>query len=137
MLDKLRKLDDRHTKSPEDRRREVREDLVGGRAEINGEIYPVRNWSAHGFCIGPTILDAKPGDRLDITFHIPLAERTLSFKCRTGVMRCDSDRREVGGVFFNLSEAVQQQIDAHFNIEEPKRSKKDFFQSLKATLRRE
>lgn len=136
MLEKLKNLDGVLSKAPEDRRRETREDLVGGRAEINGEIHPLRNWSAHGFCIGPTILAATPGDRLDITFHIPLSGRTLTFTCRSGVMRCDAKRREIGGVFFNVPDEIQQVIDEHFQIESPKRSRKDFFQNLKASLRR-
>jgi len=136
MLERLKKLDGVLPKNPEERRREVREDIVGGRAEIGGEIHPLRNWSAHGFCIGPTILAPQPGDRLDINFHIPLPERTLSFSCRTGVMRYDAKRREVGGVFFNLPEDVQEVIDEHFQIEKPRRSGRDFLQSLKATLRR-
>lgn len=136
MLKKLKKPDGVGSNAPEDRRREVREDLVGGRAEISGEIHPLRNWSAHGFCIGPTVLAAKPGDRLDITFHIPLPDKTLTFACRTGVMRYDDRRREIGGVFFNVPEHIQAIIDEHFQIEPPKRSGKDFFQNLKATLRR-
>lgn len=136
MLDRLKKLDAMLSKGKEDRRREVREDVVGGRAEIDGEIHPLRNWSAHGFCIGPTILTPKPGDRLDITFHIPLPERTLSFTCRTGVMRYDVKRREVGGVFFNVPEDIQGQIDEHFNISKTKGYGRDLLQNLKSTLRR-
>ncbi|MDP6708289.1 MAG: hypothetical protein QF893_18250 [Alphaproteobacteria bacterium] len=96
MLDKLKKLDRILSSSTEERRREAREDLVDATAEIAGQRYPVGNWSAHGFCIGPSLMTPKPGDRLDIGFSIPLPDRRLEFSCRVGVMRYDKERQEFG-----------------------------------------
>ena len=46
MLDKLKKLDRLLSTSTEERRREAREELVDATAEIAGQRYPIRNWSA-------------------------------------------------------------------------------------------
>lgn len=103
-----------------DRRLEVREEVVGGTARIGGQTYQLRNWSPNGFCIGPVDLTPTPGDRLDIDFTIPLSDRTLIFRCRTGVMRYDSDVSEIGGVFFDMPEDVQAVVDQHFDIQAPR-----------------
>lgn len=117
-----------------DRRREAREDVVGGRAEIGGEIYPLKNWSPNGFCIGPTGLTPKPGDRLDVSFTIPLPERTLSFHCRTAVMRHDPESREIGGVFLNLPDHVQAVVEERFSIRAPKGYGLTLFEKLRAAI---
>ena len=103
MFEKLKKLDHIFSTSTEDRRREAREDLVDGVATISSQQYPLKNWSASGFCVGPCMIAPKPGDRLDVTFSIPLADRKLEFSCRVGVMRYDKVQREFSGVFFNLT----------------------------------
>jgi hypothetical protein len=141
MLDKLKKLEKKldHilSTSTEERRREAREDLTDATAEIAGQRYPIRNWSAHGFCIGPSLMTPKPGDRLDINFSIPLPDRRLEFSCRVGVMRYDKERQEFGGVFFNLDEEIQDIVDEHFQVFSAKRYGKDLLQNLRTSLRRE
>jgi hypothetical protein len=137
MLDKLKKLDRLLSKSTEERRREAREELTDATAEIAGQRYPIRNWSAHGFCVGPCLMTPKPGDRLDIKFSIPLPDRRLEFECRTGVMRYDNEHQEFGGVFFNLAEDIQDLVDEHFQVFSARRYGKDLLQSLKSSLGRE
>ena len=116
----IRGRERKHLEDSLDRRREAREDVVGGFAEIEGKTYCLKNWSPNGFCIGPTALTPNPSDRLDIKFTIPLPDLTLTFQCRTGVMRHDPESEEIGGVFFNLPEDVQTIIDKHFDIRAPK-----------------
>ena len=128
----------RHARAPAktgaDRRREMREDVVGGIARIGDETYPLKNWSPSGFCIGPTQLEVRPGKRLDIHFTIPLPERTLSFRCRTGIMRYDAKAEEIGGIFFNLPEDVQEVVDAHFEVAAPKGYGTALFERLRGAI---
>ena len=137
MFEKLKKLDRILSTSTEDRRRKAREDLVDGVATISSQQNPLKNWSASGFCVGPCMIAPKPGDRLDVTFSIPLANRKLEFSCRIGVMRYDKVQREFGGVFFNLDESIQDLIDEHFEVFSTRRYGKDLLESIKSTLRRE
>jgi uncharacterized protein len=117
-----------------DRRREEREEVVGGWARIGDDTYPLKNWSPNGFCIGSANLELRPGQRLDIHFTIPLPERMLSFRCRTGVMRYDSESEEIGGIFFNLPEQVQAVVDAHFEVTAPKGYGNALFDRLRGAL---
>ena len=134
MLDKLKKLDHILGTTPEERRREVREELINGKATIAGLTYELKNWSAKGFCISPYLFTPKPGDRLDIAFTVPLPEGTLEFKCRTGVMRFDAEKQEIGGVFFDVDEATRDAIDAHFQVFSTARYGRGLLQNLKTAL---
>ena len=134
MLDKLKKLDHILGSTPEERRREAREELVDGKATITGQTYELKNWSPKGFCIGPCLLTPKTGDRLDIAFAVPLAEGTLEFKCRTAVMRTDAEAREFGGVFFDVDEVARDAIDAHFQVFSAERYGRGLLQNLKTAF---
>ena len=65
MFEKLKKLDRILSTSTEDRRREAREDLVDGVATISSQQYPLKNWSASGFCVGPCMI-AQYADQIAI-----------------------------------------------------------------------
>ncbi len=134
MLDKLKKLDHILGTTPEERRREVREELVDGKATIAGQTYELKNWSPKGFCIGPCLLTPKSGDRLDIRFSVPLAEGTLEFSCRTGVMRTDAEAREFGGVFFDIDAETRDAIDAQCQVFSAARSGRGLLQNLKTAF---
>ena len=135
MRDVFRRLDKDAGDSAANRRRETREEVVGGFAEIDGEVHPLKNWSPNGFCIGPTRLLPRPGKRLDVSFTIPLPERTLQFRCRIGVMRRDAAKQEIGGVFFNLPDEVQAVVDEHFDVKAPQGYGASLFEKLRAALR--
>lgn len=117
-----------------EQRRETREVVVGGFAEIAGKTYPLKNWSPNGFCIGSADLTPEPGDRLDIGFTIPLPDQTLTFQCRTGVMRHDPENQEIGGVFFNMPEDVQAVVEEHFDIQAPKGYGMALFERLRTAV---
>ena len=134
MLDKLKKLDHILGTTPEERRREVRKELINGKATIAGLTYELKNWSVKGFCVGPCLLTPKPGDRLDIAFTVRLPEGTLEFRCRTGVMRFDAEKQEIGGVFFDIDEETRDAIDAHFQVFSAARSGRSLLQNLKTAL---
>ena len=137
MLDKPKKLGRNFSTTKVEQRREVRVEIADATAEIAGQRYPIKNWSAHGFCVGPCSMTPNPGDRLDIKFFIPLPEQRLEFECRTGVMRHDWERQEFGGVFFDLDKDLQDVIDEHFQVFSASRYGKDLLQDLESPLKRE
>ena len=125
------------TSRVEDRRREVREEDVSGIAIVDGQRLPLRNWSAHGFCIGPCDLTPNVGDRMEITFVLTLPEEVLELTCQTAIMRVNPAKKEVGGVFFNYNKELQERIDAHFDVVTTKLYSKGLMQQLKSAFRRE
>lgn len=133
-LKRLRRL---RATSSDTRQRDTREEPVAGTVKIGEQRYPLKNWSARGFCVGPCMMTPNPGDRMDIAFSVPLPEPVLEFACRTAVMRLDKARQEFAGVFFNLDEKTRGVIDQHFQISSPKRQPKDLLQNLKSALRRD
>ncbi len=136
MFEKLKKLDHILQTTPEERRREAREDLAGGLVVIDGDAYALQDWSAHGFCVAEYTADRKPGDRVDMYFSIPVPDQTLEFKCRAVIARYDAEKRELGGMFSNLDDELQDLIDQHFNVFSAKRYGKDFMKGLSSKLGR-
>ncbi|MDP6709521.1 MAG: PilZ domain-containing protein, partial [Alphaproteobacteria bacterium] len=136
-LSGLQKLKRLRAVTSDQRNRAIREEAVEGTARIGDMEYRLKNWSARGFCVGPCEITPTPGDRLDIAFTIPLPDPVLEFACRTAVMRLDKESREIGGVFFNLDEELQEIIDKHFEVAEPRRRPTDLILSLKSVVRRD
>ena len=118
MFTKLKRLDNFLSKSPEERRRERREALSDGTARLLDNTYPMKNWSARGFCVGSCVLDQHKqiGDRLEIDFSIPLADHRIEFSCRALVLRVDPEKQELAGMFATVDESTQLAIDEHFGI---------------------
>ena len=136
MFDKLKKLDHILQTTPEERRREAREELDGGLVVIDGDAYVLADWSAHGFCVAEYTAERKPGDRVDMYFSIPIPGQTLEFKCRAVIARYDAAKRELGGMFSNLDDELQDLIDEHFNVFSAKRYGKDLMKGLSTKLGR-
>jgi hypothetical protein len=131
----LEGLDDVLAASPEDKRRERREDVSDGTARFRGETYPLKNWSARGFCLGPCVSEHKTGDRLDIEFSVPLAGHRLEFSCRAVVLRVDPEKQEVAGIFATVDEATRQAIDDHFGVDPELGGARSFVERVKSTMR--
>ena len=136
MFEKLKKLDHILQTTPEERRREAREDLEGALVVVDGDAYGLADWSAHGFCVAEYTAGRKPGDRVDMYFSIPMGDQTLEFKCRAVIARYDVAKRELGGMFSNLDDELQDHIDEHFNVFSAKRYGKDLMKGLSAKLGR-
>ncbi len=136
MFEKLKKLDHILQTTPEERRRDSREVLEGALVVLDGDAYSLRDWSAHGFCVAEYTASRKPGDRIEMYFSIPIADRTLEFKCRTVIDRYDAEKRELGGMFWNLDDDMQDIIDEHFNVFSAKRYGKNLMKGLSAKLGR-
>lgn len=116
MFTKMKRLDNFLSKSPEERRRERREALSDGTARLLDNTYPMRNWSARGYCVGSCVLDQQIGDRLEIDFSIPLADQRIEFSCRALVLRVDPEKQELAGMFATVDDSTQRAIDEHFGI---------------------
>jgi hypothetical protein len=126
-LDKIKRVDRLLMMSPEERRQEPREELTEGTATIDDKSYPLRNWSARGFCIGDVDFEASPTRRLQAKFSVTLPTQTLEFSCRIVVVRVIAEKNEIGGTFVNVDKVTQEKIDEHFAVFSPKRSLKRSF----------
>ena len=136
MLDRLRKLGRTGSKESDQPRREVREEVVDGMAVIQQQRFPIKNWSASGFCIGPTLMSPNPGEPLDIEFTISLPDPTLNFEARTAITRLDKEKMEFAGVFFRVEDDIRKSIDKHFGTEEEKGLAEGLLGSLKSVIKR-
>ncbi len=123
-LDKIKRVDRLLMMSPEERRREPREELTEGTATIDGKTYPLRTWSARGFCIGEVDFETSPTRRLDAEFSVKLPDQTLDFSCRIVVVRVIAGKQEIGGTFVKIDKQMQEKIDEHFAVFSPTRSLK-------------
>ena len=97
-----------------DRRREQREEVDDGSVEIDGHIYPVKNWSAHGFMAKPCDVDCNIGDHLDVKIAIRFAIEKIEFRCRAIVVRLDKKKQELGAAIIMLDDAAQLAVTSHF-----------------------
>ena len=123
-LDKIKRVDRLLMLSPEERRREPRDEVTEGTATIDGKTYPLRNWSARGFCIGEIDFEVSPTRRLEADFSVKLPDQTLDFSCRIVVMRVIAEKQEIGGTFVKIDKTTQDKIDKHFAVFSPVRSLK-------------
>jgi hypothetical protein len=55
----------------EDKRTEPRIEVKSGTAEIDGQEFPLKNWSSRGFLIGSYEGNHRIGDIVDIKFSVP------------------------------------------------------------------
>ncbi len=123
-LDKIKRVDRLLMLSPEERRREPRDEVTEGTATIDGKTYPLRNWSARGFCIDEVDFETSPTRRLDAEFSVKLPDQTLDFSCRIVVVRVIAEKQEIGGAFVKIDKETQAKIDEHFAVFSPTRSLK-------------
>ncbi len=98
-----------------DRRRNPREDVDDGSVEIDGQIYPVKNWSARGFMAKPCDVACNIADELDVKIVIRFASEVIEFNCHAIVVRIDEKRLELGAAFVKLDDAAQFAVASHFN----------------------
>ena len=97
-----------------ERRQEPRIAAVDGTIEIDGQIYPIKNWSSAGFLATSCAIERDVTDSLDIRFRARLGQQMLDIACRATVVRIDPDRRVLAGRFTKLDDAAMGQIAQHF-----------------------
>ena len=98
-----------------DRRRDPREDVDDGSVEIHGQIFPVKNWSAHGFLAKPCDVGCNIADELDVKIVIRFASEVIEFNCQAIVVRIDKKRLELGAALVKLDDAAELAVARHFD----------------------
>ena len=102
------------SKPPSQRRKEVRENLSDSSVTIDNKTYPVRNWSKSCCLVGPVDFSVTIGRRLDASFEISVADESMAFACRIGVIRVDSDENCFAASFLDLEDGDRKEIEGHF-----------------------
>ncbi len=98
-----------------ERRSEPRLDLDRATVRLEGRVYPLKNWSAHGLLAGSYGGELKVGDKVEVRLSVPFVGVAREFSGLARVVRVDEDRAEIAG---NL-EAVGEEwssdaLDAYF-----------------------
>lgn len=112
-----------------ERRRELRERPVGGSAVIKGIPYEVFDWSSSGVCLEGYDGELDIGDRIDSQVLIEIPEQKFDFKCDLIVVRRDTARKLIAGVFVGLPRHDRVTIASHFEALE-----RDANESLRAAI---
>ncbi len=81
------------------RRNMPRQAVQDWTVEINGSLYPLKNWNSFGFLATSCLLDCQPGDILDIDFTVRYPDGRYETKLKAKVARVDQERQELAGVF--------------------------------------
>ncbi len=97
-----------------ERRHEPRIAAVDGAIEIDGQTYPVKNWSSAGFLATSCAIERDVTDGLDIRFQARLGQQMLDIVCRAIVVRIDADRQVLAGRFTRVDDAAMCKIAHHF-----------------------
>ncbi len=97
-----------------ERRQEPRIAAVDGSVEIDGQTYPIKNWSSGGFLATSCVIERDVTDGLDIRFRARLGQQMLDIACRAIVVRIDADRQVLAGRFTKVDDAAMCQIAQHF-----------------------
>ena len=101
--------------APTERRREHRENVPGGTVEIDGQSYPVENWSYTGFLAGSYEGTRKAGDRVDIRFTVETGGQDFAFSCKAMMVRVDPSSKKVVGAFVDMEAGTRAKIARHFD----------------------
>jgi len=100
----------RLTASGSDRRIEPRGSDIDGRIILDGQRYPLKDWSRRGFSACAYAAEHYPGDKISLSVEVDLEGEPLEFDCRAVVVWVDRDRRELAGVFTELDLGLQERI---------------------------
>ena len=113
MLQSLLKRIGRPSTAAEQRRAE-REEVLDGRAIINGVTCPLVNWSPVGFLVRDYQGDHHPGDRTQLAVKVKAHKQEFDFTCSALVVRVDRNSGEFAGIFVNMAEEDRQALHKHF-----------------------
>ncbi len=100
----------RAEQAPPERRREGRKSMAGGTVEIDGQSYPVENWSYTGFLAGSYAGPRKAGDRVDVKLTVDAGGQGFAFACQATMVRVDPASRKVVGAFVDLEASTKAKI---------------------------
>ena len=101
--------------APPERRHEGRERATGGTVEIDGQNYPVENWSYTGFLAGPYAGPRKAGERVDVRFTVEADGQGFAFACQATMVRVDPASRKIVGAFVDMEAATRAKLARYFD----------------------
>ncbi len=82
-------------------RREGRRPVFGS-ARINGQSFPLIDWSSSGFCASGYEGGFYVGERCDLELTLNLNDQETFFTCRTFIVRTDAAGQQIAGVFLEM-----------------------------------
>ena len=97
------------------RRRELRDSEATGTVTIEGEDFPLRDWSSSGFSITDCKREFKRNARVDIDFSVQHSEGSLGFACKAIIVRRDENSGEVAGAFVEMAREDRVAVAAYFD----------------------
>ncbi len=95
-------------------RREIREPVSDGTAQIDGADCPLIDWSASGFLASGYRGAAKRGDRPELHFTVHLKGEPFYFHCKALIVRVDRAKQHVAGVFVDMDVEDRLAINQYF-----------------------
>lgn len=101
--------------TPPEQRREDRQSVASGTVELDGQSYPVENWSYTGFLAGSYEGARKAGDRVDIRFTVDAGGHDFTFACEAMLVRVDPASRKIVGAFVDMEAGTRAKIARHFD----------------------
>ena len=105
----------RAEQAPPERRREGRERVAGGTVEIDGQRYPVDNWSYTGFLAGPYAGPRKAGERVDVRFTVEADGQGFEFACQATMVRVDPASQKIVAAFVDMEAGTRAKLARHFD----------------------
>ncbi len=100
------------------RRRESRDPDATGTVTIEGESYPLRDWSSSGFGVFSCALEFEENARVPIDVNVTHSKGTLTFSCKAVIVRSNSESGEVAGAFVEMSRDDRVAVAEYFYSEE-------------------
>ncbi len=94
----------------QEKRSEPRIEVQEGTVLMDGEGYPLDNWSEGGFALISYTGERKPGDEVEIVYSLYLTRSTLQLRGRAIIIWCDPERRRIGGHVFEIDEASKDRL---------------------------
>jgi len=85
-----------------ERRREKRAGNIEGVIQLNGESFPLADWSSSGFLASSYSGNLSPGDRVPIRVCVVLEDVENFFDCKAIVVRIDEEAQQIAGAFVEM-----------------------------------
>lgn len=98
-----------------DKRRDFREAVEAGVAVIGDQIFPLVNWSRHGFLVEGWDGGGAPGDVLDAGISLLAGGCRHEFRVAAAVVRIGLDGR-MAARFVGMDAGVRTAVDRHFDL---------------------
>ncbi|WP_282608308.1 PilZ domain-containing protein [Pelagibius sp. Alg239-R121] len=100
---------------PPQRRRELRELEVTGTVVIQGDSFPLKDWSSSGFGVTGCKIEFEENARIDIDFSITLSSGPLAFSCKAIIVRADAESGDVAGAFVEMRREDRVTVARYFD----------------------